>query len=45
MVGTNCRSAAAAPASGKRAMEKWFASDVTEVRAVMREILINERLH
>jgi hypothetical protein len=35
---------AASPDDGKRAMEKWFASDDADVRAVMRENLKKERL-
>ena len=35
---------AASPEDGKRALEKWFASDDTAVRAVMRENLKKERL-
>jgi hypothetical protein len=36
--------AAEAPEDGKRAMEKWFASDDPDVRAVMRENLKKDRL-
>lgn len=35
---------AASPDDGKRAIEKWFASDDKDVRAVMRENLKKERL-
>lgn len=35
---------AASPDDGKRALEKWFASDNKDVRAVMRENLKKERL-
>lgn len=34
----------ASPEDGKRAMEKWFASDDPDVRAVMRENLKKDRL-
>lgn len=36
--------AVASPEEGKRAMEKWFASDDPDVRAVMRENLKKDRL-
>jgi hypothetical protein len=35
---------AASPADGKRAMEKWFGSNDSDMRAVMRENLKKDRL-